>query len=120
VIKVFSAPCFKTIERLHRCTVATPDVGCIVRRNGSAVGPLRVVLAAFASRPSGSSATAVNQHIGGPMRSVLVRIETKFMPTNIFEGCPTIWIVAPLKSIFIAHPAEQIASWSNGPSPMQS
>ena len=45
------------------------------------------------------------------MDSVFVRIETKFTPANIFEGCPTIWIAASLESIRIAHPAEQIANW---------
>lgn len=55
-------------------------------------------------------ATAVKQRIGRPLNSILVSIETKFTPANIFEGCPTIWIAVFLESILVAQPAQQIAN----------
>ena len=56
-------------------------------------------------------AAAMKQRVGRPLNSVLVRIETEFTPTNIFEGRPTIWIAASFESIVVAHPAEQISHW---------
>ena len=55
-------------------------------------------------------AATLEQGIGSPLSTVLIRVETEFTPANIFEGCPTIWIAARLECLAIAHPAEQIAN----------